>query len=197
MTQKQNNPEVEKLLNKPQWQEEREKLRALILECELEESVKWGKLCYSYQGSNAVIIFAMKDYCAIGFFKGALLEDDKNMLVKPGEHSQAMRQMRFSGLQEIIDSESIIKAYIAKAIQAEKDGLEVDFDAKENLTYPDELVDILDGEPELAEAFDTLTPGRRRGYILHFSDAKQSKTRIARIEKSREKILKGKGYNER
>lgn len=197
MTQKRSTPEIDKILNKPIWQEERKRLRSLILDCGLDESVKWGKLCYSYHGSNAVIIYAMKNYCALGFFKGALLEDDKNILVKPGKHSQAMRQMRFSGLQEITDSENIIKAYIAKAIQAEKDGLEVDFDAKENLTYPDELVDILDGDPELAEAFDTLTPGRKRGYILHFTDAKQSKTRVARIEKSREKILKGKGYNER
>ncbi|HEY9092640.1 YdeI/OmpD-associated family protein [Parasphingorhabdus sp.] len=197
MTQKRSTPEIDKLLNKPIWQEERKKLRSLILDCGLDESVKWSKLCYSYQGSNAAIIYAMKNYCALGFFKGALLEDDKNILVKPGKHSQAMRQMRFSGLQEITDNENTIKAYIAKAIQAEKDGLEVDFDAKENLTYPDELVDILDGDPELAEAFDTLTPGRKRGYILHFTDAKQSKTRVARIEKSREKILKGKGYNER
>lgn len=197
MTQKQNKPEVEALLSKSEWHKERQKLRSLILDHGLEESVKWNKLCYSYQGSNVVVIFAMKNYCAIGFFKGALLEDDKNLLVKPGDHSQAMRQLRFTELKEITDSESLIKDYIGKAIQAEKDGLEIDFGEKENLTYPDELQAILDGDAELAAAFDKLTPGRRRGYVIHFSDAKQSKTRIARIEKCRTKILSGKGYNGR
>lgn len=197
MTQKQNKPEVEALLSKSEWHQERQKLRSLILDHGLEESVKWNKLCYSYQGSNVIVIFAMKNYCAIGFFKGALLEDDKNLLVKPGDHSQAMRQLRFTELKEITDSESLIKAYIGQAIQAEKDGLEIDFGEKENLTYPDELQVILDGDAELAAAFDKLTPGRRRGYVIHFSDAKQSKTRIARIEKCRTKILSGKGYSER
>ncbi|WP_306260022.1 YdeI family protein [Pararhizobium sp. IMCC21322] len=189
--------EVENLLLKKNWHKERKKLRSLILDCDLDEEVKWGKLCYSYQDSNVVIIYGMKNYCALGFFKGSLLDDDTGFLVQPGKHSQAMRQLRFDNLDEISDSEDLIKDYIGKAIQAERDGLEVDFDEKDNLTYPDELQDVLDDDPEFAEAFDDLTPGRQRGYVLHFSDAKRSTTRSSRIEKCTAKILDGKGLNER
>ena len=189
--------EVKKLLDKATWQNERRKLRGLILACDLDENVKWAKLCYSYEGSNAVIIYGMKNYCALGFFKGSLLKDEDGALVQPGKHSQAMRQLRFASLDEIEKGECGITSFIKKAIQVEKDGLEVNFDEKDNLDYPDELRDALDEDSKLAEAFEELTLGRRRGYVLHISDAKQSKTRIRRVENNRSRIIKGKGLNER
>lgn len=188
--------EIEELLEKKEWQKERKKLRSLILDCDLDENVKWGKLCYTFEDSNAVIIYGMKNYCAVGFFKGSLLEDDDDVLVQPGKHSQAMRQLRFDGLDEIEGREAQIKDYIGKAIQAEKDGLKVDFNEKDDLDYPDDLQDALDDDPDLADAFEDLTPGRQRGYVLHISDAKQSETRVRRIEKWRPKIIEGKGLNE-
>lgn len=191
------NPEVEDLLNKKNWQKERKRLRSLILDCGLVEEVKWGKLCYTYEGSNVAIIYGLKNYCAVGFFKGSLLRDDEDVLIQPGKHSQAMRQIRFSDLAEIIDSENILIAYIEKAIQIEKDGLEVDFDDKHNLSYPDELKNAFDDDPDFAEAFENLTPGRQRGYVMHFSDARQSQTRMSRVGKYKAKIMDGKGLSER
>jgi len=188
---------VKTLLAQQNWHEERKALRALILDCGLKEQVKWGKLCYAHDEANIVIIYGMKNYCAIGFFKGALLEDENDALVQPGKHSQAMRQLRFKNLTEIKDSENGVTSFIRKALQVEKDGLEVDFGEKDNLDYPEELQDALDGDPELAEAFENLTPGRQRGYVLHVFDAKQSATRLRRIEKNRTSILLGKGLNER
>lgn len=188
---------IEDLLSKQEWQQERRALRSIILSCGLEEEVKWGKLCYSYQGENAVIIFGLKDYCAIGFFKGALFADGANILVAPGANSQAMRQIRFTSLDEISKSEELIKSYIAKAVQAAQDGLEVDFSAKNNLAYPDELKEALERDDAFAKAFADLTPGRQRGYVIHFADAKQAKTRAARVAKSKAKIMDGKGLNER
>ena len=189
--------EVRALLNKRIWQLEREKLRALILDCGLEEHVKWGKLCYSFKGSNVVIIYGMKSHCALGFFKGSLLEDRDGVLIQPGKHSQAMRQLRFKSLTEIADNQEEIKSFIQKAIRAEHNGLRVEFGEKDNLEYPDELRDALDSDTKLAEAFEELTPGRQRGYVLHFLEAKQSETRTRRIEKCRPKIMAGKGYSER
>jgi len=189
--------EIEALLDQNQWHKERKVLRSLILEGGLDENVKWGKLCYSFNGSNVVIIYGLKNYCALGFFKGSILQDDDDVLVQPGKHSQAMRQLRFDDLADIDRRKDQIKEYIEKAIQAEKDGLEVDFDEKDDLTYPDELQDALDDDPEFVNAFEGLTPGRQRGYVLHFSDAKQSKTRTSRVEKCRPKIMEGKGLNER
>lgn len=189
--------EVQQLLDQKNWQEERGKLRSLVLDCGLDEEVKWGKLCYTFQGNNVVIVYGLKNYCALGFFKGSLLTDDKDVLVAPGKHSQAMRQMRFADLRDITKNESTIAAYIDKAIQAEKDGLAVDFGEKNNLVYPDELQDRLQDDSAFADAFDDLTPGRQRGYVLHFSDARQSKTRASRIERCKAKIMEGKGLNER
>jgi uncharacterized protein YdeI (YjbR/CyaY-like superfamily) len=189
--------QVERLLAQLNWHEERKKLRSLILDCGLEENVKWGKLCYASEGSNVVIIFALKDYFALGFFKGALIDDDRDILVRPGEHSQAMRQIRFAGLKDIVDAEDAVRDYLGKAIQAEKDGLEVDFAEKDNLSYPDELQTYLDDDQEFAAAFEALTPGRRRGYVLHISGAKKSATRMSRIEQARPRVLGGKGLNER
>lgn len=189
--------EVESLLNQKNWQDERRRLRDMLLDSGLEEGVKWGKLCYAWEGSNVAIIYGMKNTCAVGFFKGSLLEDEDGVLVQPGKHSQAMRRLHFESLAEIEGSEDIIRRFIDRAIQAEKDGLEVEFTEKDNLDYPDELQDALDDDPELAEAFENLTPGRQRGWVLHFSDAKRSETRARRIDKARSKIIAGKGWNER
>ena len=189
--------EVEDLLNQKNWQDERRRLRDMLLDSGLEERVKWGKLCYAWEGSNVAIIYGMKNTCAVGFFKGSLLEDEDGVLLQPGKHSQAMRRLHFESLVEIEGSDEIILRFIDRAIQAEKDGLEVEFTEKDKLDYPDELQDALDEDPELAEAFENLTPGRQRGWVLHFSDAKRSETRVRRIDKARSKIIAGKGWNER
>lgn len=190
-------PKVNDLLSKKNWKDERRKLRDVILDCGLEERVKWGKLCYAYDDRNVVVIYGMKNCCALGFFKGSLLEDEDGLLVQPGRHSQAMRRLHFENLGEIEDGEDTIRRFIDQAIQVEKDGLEVEFTEKDNLDYPDELHDALDDDPDLAEAFDELTPGRQRSWVLHFSDAKQPETRKRRIEQARAKIVAGKGRNER
>ncbi len=190
-------PQIQVLLSKKNWQDERRKMRELVLDCGLAENVKWGKLCYTFNGSNVVIIYGMKNYCALGFFKGSLLADEDGLLVQPGKHSQAMRQLRFESLREIEESEDTIRCFVEKAVQAEKDGLEVAFTEKDDLDYPDELQDRLHEDSELAEALEELTPGRRRAWVLHFSDAKQPETRIRRIDKARPKIVAGKGPNER
>ena len=189
--------EVESLLNQKNWQDERRRLRDILLDSSLEERVKWGKLCYAWEGSNVAIIYGMKNSCAVGFFKGSLLEDGDDVLVQPGKHSQAMRRLHFESLDEIEDSEDTLRRFIERAIQAEKDGLGVEFTEKDNLNYPDELQDGLDDDPELAEAFEELTPGRQRGWVLHFSDAKQSETRARRVDNARSKIIARKGWNER
>lgn len=191
------NPKVETLLSQTQWHEERKKLRAMLLECQLDEEVKWGKLCYSFQKGNVAMIFGMKGYCALGFFKGSLLQDPEGILVAPGEHSQAMRQVRFSRAQDIDVLEAILKAYIQEAIDVEKAGLSVDFKEKHELEYPEEFQLVLDDNAALNAAFEALTPGRQRGYILHFSGAKQSSTRTSRIEKCIPSILEGKGLSDR
>lgn len=188
---------IDKLLAQKHWNAERRLLREILLDCGLAENVKWGKLCYAFDGGNVAIIFALKDYCAVGFFKGSLLEDDENILVSPGEHSQAMRQLRFTGNNEIADGKGRLVKYIRRAIDIEKQGLKVEFSEKDQLELPDELTEILSEDPEFARAFDALTPGRRRGYVIHFAGAKQSQTRTARVHKSRDKILAGKGPTER
>lgn len=188
---------VAALLNKPEWQEERRKLRAMLLDCQLAEDVKWGKLCYSFQNNNVAIIFGLKAYCALGFFKGSLLKDTQNILVAPGENSQAMRQIRFTQAREIDQLKNTIIAYIQEATELEKAGVKVEFTEKHELTYPDEFQLALDGNSALKVAFEALTPGRQRGYILHFTSAKQSSTRVSRIEKCIPGILKGNGLNDR
>ena len=189
--------EVARLLAKPDWQDERRKLRDLLLAAGLDETVKWGKLCYGLDGANVAIIFALKDHRAIGFLKGALIDDDQDVLVSPGEHSQAMRQLRFESLAQIEAAESLIRDTIARAIKIERDGRTIDFDEKHNLDYPPELQAALDDDPALATAFAALTPGRQRGYVIHISGARQSETRKARIQKARAKIIAGKGLNGR
>lgn len=175
------------------WAEELKKLRAILLSCGLTEESKWGFPCYTFEKRNVVLLGAFKEYCAVGFIKGALLKDAKGLLVKPGENTQTVRQLRFTSLREIVKMESVVKAYVAEAMEVEKSGSKPAV-RKEPEPVPAELQTKLDEIPALKAAFDALTPGRRRGYVLYFSAAKQSKTREARIEKCMPQILKGKGF---
>lgn len=189
-------PEIDEYLSKAEkWREEIKQLRTICLNSGLSEALKWGKPCYSFEGSNIAIIQPFNTSCALMFFKGVLLEDPNDVLEKPGENSRIARRIPFTSVQEIVDMESIIKAYIQEAIEAEKAGLEVNTEEKKE-PIPDEFQKKLDENPDLKTAFDELTPGRQRGYILYFSDAKQSKTRARRVQKYTDKILNGKGLRE-
>lgn len=191
------NPKVDTFLNRAtKWREEFEKLRSIILGFPLTEELKWGKPCYSFQGGNVVLIHGFKQYCAILFFKGALLKDPKGILVQQTENVQAARQVRFTNVREIAQLEPALKAYISQAIEAEKAGLEVSYKRTSEFKIPTEFQSRLDKTPALKTAFTALTPGRQRGYLLYFSAAKQSKTREARIDKCTPQILKGKGLND-
>ncbi|GFP75541.1 YdeI/OmpD-associated family protein [Clostridium fungisolvens] len=191
------NPKVDDFLSKAQkWQGEFEKLRMIILDCELNEELKWGKPCYTFDGKNIVLIHGFKEYCAILFIKGALLKDTNGILIQQTENVQAGRQIRFTNVQEIVEMENILKSYIYEAIEVEKAGLEVELKKNEDYLIPEELQDKFNEIPELKTAFEALTPGRQRAYIFYFSDAKQSKTRAARVEKYMQQILSGKGLND-
>jgi len=191
------NPKVDVYLSKAKkWREETEKLRMIILGCQLTEELKWGKPCYTFRESNLVIIQGFKEYCALMFCKGALLKDPNGILKKPGENTQAARQIRFVNVREIVGMEPILKAYVYEAIEVEKAGLKVNFKRNPE-PIPEELQNKLDEIPALKTAFDALTPGRQRAYILYFSAPKQSKTRESRIEKCMRQILNGKGLNDR
>src|SRR6266853_3623331 len=190
------NPKVDEYLRKAKkWQEEFEKLRRISLDCGLTEELKWGKPCYTFQNSNIVILQGFKEFCALLFAKGALLNDPNGLLEKPGDSTQAARRIPFTNIREIIEIEPVLKAYINEAMAAEKAGLEVEF-KKNPEPIPEELQNKLDENPALKTAFRALTPGRQRGYILYFSAAKQSKTRESRIEKWMPQILSGKGLND-
>jgi len=191
------NPKVDFFFSKAKkWQEEFEKLRTIILDCGLTEELKWGKPCYTFQNSNIVLIHGFKEYCALLFFKGALLKDAKGILVQQTKNVQAARQIRFTNVREIDKIEPILKAYIKEAIEVEKAGLKVDYKKTADFAIPEEFQNKLDEIPALKTAFDALTPGRQRGYILYFSAPKQSKTRESRIEKCMQQILDGKGLND-
>ncbi|WP_423801167.1 YdeI/OmpD-associated family protein [Neobacillus sp. SAB-20_R2A] len=177
------------------WPEELEKLRMIVLDCGLTEELKWGVPCYTFQKSNVLIISAFKEYCSLSFFKGSLLKDAHRILEKPGENTQAGRLVKFTNVKQIVELEPILKAYIHEAIEVEKAGLKVEF-KKDPEPIPEELQNKFEDIPALKTAFDALTPGRQRAYILHFSAPKQSKTRVSRIEKCMEKILAGKGLND-
>lgn len=177
------------------WREESKALRKICLGCDLAEELKWGKPCYTFRGSNVVIIQGFKEYCALMFCKGALLKDPKGILSRIGEHTQAARQARFTDAKEIIAKQSVLRAYINEAIEGEKAGLKVAY-RKSPEPIPEELQYKLDHHPALKAAFGALTPGRQRHYILFFSSAKQSKTREARIVKHMPRILEGKGLND-
>ena len=189
------NPKVDGFLRKAKkWREEFEKLRMICLGCGLTEELKWGKPCYRYQTSNIVLIHGFKEYCALLFMKGALLKDPKGFLIQQTENVQAARQIRFTNLREIVEMKPMLKAYIKEA--KEKAGLEVSYKRTSEFAIPEEFQDRLDNSPGLKKAFDALTPGRQRGYILYFSAAKQPTTREARVEKCVQQILNGKGLND-
>jgi uncharacterized protein YdeI (YjbR/CyaY-like superfamily) len=191
------NPKVDFYFSKAKkWQEEIEKLRTIALDCGLSEELKWGVPCYTFQKSNIVLIHVFKEYCAFLFFKGALLKDAKGILVQQTENVQAARQVRFTGVHEIVKMEKTLRAYIHEAIEVEKAGLKVDLKKTREFSIPEEFQKALGKMPALKTAFNALTPGRQRAYLLYFSAAKQSKTRESRIEKYRQQILDGKGLDD-
>jgi len=190
------NPKVDFYFRKGRWQEELEKLRAIVLDSGLTEEFKWGCPCYTFEKRNIVLIHVFKEYCALLFFKGALLKDPKGILVQQTENVQAARQLRFTNVREIGKMKSIVKTYIREAIEVEKAGLNVKLKKTSEFKMPEEFQNKLDKNPVLRKAFYALTPGRQRGYLLHFSSPKQSKTREARIEKYMPRILNGKGLND-
>jgi uncharacterized protein YdeI (YjbR/CyaY-like superfamily) len=191
------NPKVDWFFNKDtQWQEEYGKLRMICLDCGLTEELKWGQPCYTFQKSNIVLIHGFKEYCALLFFKGALLNDAHGILIQQTENVQVPRQMRFTNLVEIVELETTIKAYIHEAIEVEKAGLKVELKKTSDFKVPEEFQYKLDHIPALKAAFEALTPGRQRGYLFYFSQAKQSKTRKERVEKYIPKILAGKGVDD-
>jgi uncharacterized protein YdeI (YjbR/CyaY-like superfamily) len=197
MNAKKQNRKVDWFFNKPgKWQEAYEKLRAIALDCELTEELKWGCPCYTFEKRNIVLIHGFKDYCALLFFKGALLKDPKGILIQQTENVQSARQIRFTSAREIAKLEPSLKAYIKNAIQVEKAGVKVNLKKTKEFKIPDEFEARLRADSGLKKAFNALTPGRQRGYLLYFSSPKQSKTREARIEKSGPQILKGKGLND-
>ena len=178
------------------WQYELDTLRTIILDCQLTEELKWGVPCYMFMKSNIVLIHVFKKYCAILFFKGALLKDTNKILIQQTENTQATRQIRFKNTTEIVEQAPIIKAYIFEAIEIEKAGLKVNFKKETELQITEEFKNKLAEYPLLKIAFNALTPGRQRGYNLYFSAATQSKTRVSRIDKYTQKILNGKGLND-
>jgi uncharacterized protein YdeI (YjbR/CyaY-like superfamily) len=191
------NPGVDFFFDKDsKWKKEFEKLRTLILDCGLVEELKWGCPCYTSQGANIVLIHGFKEYCALLFFKGALLNDPNGILVQQTENVQSARQIRFTSIREIVKMERVLKAYVYEAIEVEKAGLKVKLKKATEFKMPEEFQIKLDKKPALKKAFYALTPGRQRGYLLYFGSAKQAKTRESRIEKYMPHILKGKGLED-
>lgn len=191
------NPKVDEFLSKAKkWKEAYEKLRNIVLDCELTEEFKWMHPCYTFEKKNIVLIHGFKEYCALLFHKGALLQDAHGILIQQTENVQAARQIRFTNVQEIVEMETILKAYIYEAIEVEKAGLEVNFKKNTEFIIPEEFQNKFDEIPALKTAFEALTPGRQRAYILYFSEPKQSKTRELRVEKCMQQILNGKGLND-
>ena len=186
----------EYISNSDKWRLEMEIIRSFLLECGLNEGLKWGVPCYMYQKTNLVLLGTFKEFLSISFFKGALLADSENILHKPGENSQTLRMFKFTSVSDIIQLEKIIKAYIYEAIEIEKSGLKVPLEKSTDLILPEELLAKFDKNVSFKEAFFALTPGRQRGYNLFFSGSKQSNTRVARIEKYQGRILKGIGIND-
>lgn len=177
------------------WQGEIQTLRSILLDCGLCEELKWGKPCFMFEGRNVAIIQPFKEFCSLMFFKGALLQDTYGLLRSQGENTQGALRLEFTSKDQM--KKAVLSSYVKQAIAVERSGLRVNFKAKHELKFPEELVRILNKDNKLAKAFDALTPGRRRAYVLHFMGAKQSKTRSARIEKCIPRILSGKGMNDR
>ncbi|EST10892.1 YdeI/OmpD-associated family protein [Sporolactobacillus laevolacticus] len=191
------NPKVDEFLSKTtKWQEEFKELRKIVLGCELTEDFKWMHPCYTFENKNIVLIHGFKEYCALLFHKGALLKDAHGLLIQQTENVQAARQIRFTNVQEIAEMEDTLKDYINEAIEVEKAGLKVNLKKSTEFAIPEEFQSKLDKIPTLKTAFEALTPGRQRAYLLYFSQAKQSKTRASRVEKYMQKILDGKGLND-
>ena len=197
MTNSRMNPKVDVFLSKTKnWQKEFEKLRMIILNCQLTEELKWGVPCYTLQKKNIVLMHGFKEYCAILFFKGALLNDASGILIQQTENVQAGRQIRFTNVREIVEMKSILKTYVHEAIEVEKAGLKVNFKKTTEFKIPEEFQNKLKENPALKTAFDKLTPGRQRAYIFYFSQPKQSKTRESRVAKCIKQIRNGKGLND-
>lgn len=197
MTSSEMNPKVDFFFNKAsQWKEEYGKLRTILLGCQLTEELKWGVPCYTFQKGNIALIHGFKEYCAIMFVKGSLLPDPQGILIQQTKNVQAGRQIRFTTVQEIADREATIQDYIYNAIEVETAGLEVDYKKDTEYEIPEEFQAKLDENPDLQAAFEALTPGRKRQYITHFTEPKQSKTRTARVEKYTPHILNGKGLSD-
>jgi uncharacterized protein YdeI (YjbR/CyaY-like superfamily) len=191
------NPKVDWFFDKAtKWQREYEKLRMIILQCGLTEELKWGCPCYTFEDNNIILIHGFKEYCAVLFFKGALLGDPEGILIQQTENVQSARQVRFKSVQEIVKMERTLKVYIYEAMEVEKVGLQVKLKKTKDYKIPEEFQSKLDKMPRLKASFDSLTPGRQRAYIFHFSQPKQSKTRVARVEKYIPQILKGKGLDD-
>lgn len=190
------NSKVDAFVNRAaNWRREIEKLRSILLECGLDEGLKWGKPCYMSEGKNLAIIQPFKKHCSLMFFKGVLLQDTHRLLQSQGENTQSAMRLEFTSADQI--KRTVVKSYVKRVIAVEKSGRKVELKTKRELKFPQELTQILKKDRKLAKAFESLTPGRQRGYVLHFSSAKQSKTRAARIEKCIPRILLGKGMNER
>jgi uncharacterized protein YdeI (YjbR/CyaY-like superfamily) len=191
------NPKVDAYFSKAEkWREEAETLRRILLDCPVTEEFKWRSPCYTFQKGNVVTIWGFKEYCVLSFFKGVLLRDTERILVAPGENSRSVRMVRFTSVSAIVEMEAFLRDYVHEAIEVEKTGQKVDF-RKDDLVFSKELIGKLDENPDMKAAFEALTPGRQRGYILYFSQPKQSKTRLSRIEKYVPRIFEGKGLHDR
>lgn len=190
-------PTVEEIIAKNKtWKEELTKLRSIVLDCGLTEEVKWYQPCYSFNGTNLIILGSFKEFCTMSFFKGVLLKDEKKILKFAGKNTQSSKIVKLVNIQQINDLETTLKDYIKEMIELEKSGTKVTFKKIKEQKLPEELEEIFKQNKDFEKAFKSLTPGRQRGYLLHFSSAKQSATRISRIEKAMPKIFEGKGMND-
>jgi len=191
------NPKVDAYFSRrDSWQEEFTRLRSILLDTGLSEDLKWGEPCYTLNGANIVLIHGFKDYCALLFFKGALMSDTAGVLIQQTKNVQAARQIRFTSAEEISGMENVLKAYVAEAAEIERSGAKIDFKGTDEFAVPEEFQAKIDSTPSLKTAFEALTPGRQRAYLLHFAQPKQAKTRESRIEKAMPQILAGKGLND-
>ena len=190
-------PDVDAYLREAgRWQEPLMRLRSILLDTELTETLKWRRPCYTFEGGNVAMLGGLREYCVLGFLKGALLEDPDAVLTAPGKDSQSMRRLRFTDAEQVSELEPTIRDYVRRAIEIERAGLKIDRKANRELVIPEELAQKFAETPALERAFTALTPGRQRGYVLHIEGAKRSETRVARIERCTPRILEGKGMND-